>query len=286
MHRDREQKTRGKLVQSTHGNRTSNYKSSLTFHGGNHSCKPLYIPQASSRSHCGGCPIVVNFVRLVTFRLPIKYVVNLRHTDLKSAILGRFFHRMFSCGAQDLNISFHSPKETPQPGGGLRVQVDAAWMFTYSSGYTVTLSGPLVVIIQPGAPAPELNGISPPPMRFTTIQFVAVKVDKKIYCEAIEGKRLNGDPGLGYENIKKGHHPADTDGSSPPMGLTAKQATRNPNAPFGAQPWVEIKNAKLPPDPVNEYGIPQSLLVCLDVSPHRFISSIYAYPVLPMGIAL
>jgi hypothetical protein len=210
--------------------------------------------------------------------------VNLRPTDLKSAILGRFFHRTFSCGVQDLNISFHSPKETPVAGGGVCVHVEAAWMFTYSSGYTVTLSGPLEVIIQPGAPVPELNGMLP--MRFTTIQFVAVKVDKKICCEAIQGKRSNGDPGLGYENIKKGHHPADTDGSSPLMGLTAKQVTRNSNAPFGAEPWVEIENARLPPDPVNEYGIPQSLLVCLDVSPYRVISSTYAYPVLPMGIAL
>ena len=264
----------------------SDCKSSLTFHGGNHLCKTLSILQASLRSHCGGCPIVVNFVRLFTFRLPIKYVVNFPPTDLKSAVLGRFFHRTFSCGVQDLNISFHSPKENPLAGGGVRVQVEAAWMFTYSSGYTVTLSGPLEVIIQSGAPAPDLNGISAPPTRFTTIQFVAVKVDKKIYCEAIEGKRSNGDPGLGYENIKKGHHPAETDGSSPSMGLTAKQATRNPNTPFGAESWVEIERAKLPPDPVNEYGIPQSLLVCLDVSPHRVISSTCAYPVLPIGIAL
>ena len=173
---------------------------------------------------------------------------------------------MFSCGIQDLNISFHNPKETPD-GASIRVKVDAAWMFTYSSGYTVTLSGPLEVVIHPMFPAPESNGASSPHMRFSVIRFAVINVDKKIDCKAIEGQRSAGEPGLGYENFKKGRpiRLTDIDGGSPSMGVTA---TRNPNT----QSWIEIERAKLPPDPVNEYGIPHSLHVCLDVSLHYLFS--------------
>lgn len=167
------------------------------------------------------------------------------------------------------------------------MRVEAAWMFSYSSGYAVTLRGPLDVIIHPGTLAPESGGAPPPVVwRFTMIQFVATEVDKKISCDAIEGKRSKGEPGLGYENIKKSPsvHLADANGGSPLMAL--KQTTEKPSTMLSAEPWIQIEKAKLPPDPVNEFGIPHLLLVCLDVGSHRILSLLCTYAALHIKIAL
>lgn len=158
------------------------------------------------------------------------------------------------------------------------MRADASWTYTYLSGYSVTLVGPLEVVLQPGAVInPAARADTPPSLmlwRFSSMQFVATEIVKQITVSSIVGKRESEstDSGSGLSMAT-----LDADGNSPSMDVSPTPTLRTSASPMdrnhrGGEGYVKIENAKLPPEPVNEYGIPESLLVCLDVShlPDKF----------------
>lgn len=113
----------------------------------------------------------------------------------------------------------------------------ATWTFKYNNGYIVILRGPLtahVYALQTRDPA------QPWKWKFFSLLFDSNTHEKYVSIEAIEGIRL----GPSSPQLADGHDEDDRRFD---------------------EPRISIRDAKLPPEPVNAFGIPQATMRCLEV---------------------
>lgn len=133
-----------------------------------------------------------------------------------------------------MRMAFEGLSETPVPEDGQRVvvQCQLAWSFHYDSGYTITLHGPLSAEIQGDVQASPGHSTD---WQIKSFNFFSKRRERQINLDAIKGHRQEA------------------------SGGTARDGDNHP-------PGLIIGNAYLPPDPVNDFGVPEWLLRCLEAS--------------------
>lgn len=171
-------------------------------------------------------------------------------------MLPRFFHSSFCSGVQSIHLVLGGVKETsPAMGEGLVDCAEASWVYTFKSGYIISLKGPLRahVVVVPNPP--NGSALRTHSLKFHYIEFSSNHYEKFLDVNVIIGRRTLGPP---------------VALAAPEQGKSAQgQGQDLQPSPSTGRPedhYIGIENAKLPPEPVNAFGIPQATMRCLEVT--------------------
>lgn len=200
-----------------------------------------------------------------------------RDTESKSFVVReqtfpRFFTSCFSSGLLRVALNLGSVRETSQNGNeGVVRSEETSWVFTFTTGYVITLRGPLDVVL---VAYPTGDAEKPHSLRFRRIRFSTSQVDKHLDIRQIQGDRIRGpifSPLLQhYTYLENGHQNGGGSStvsvsSSPPDDARDDNQESSLSKPAGER-WIELRNCRIPPDPVNEYGFTDVTERALEVS--------------------
>lgn len=156
-------------------------------------------------------------------------------------------------GVTAINFSLSGAIETRFSDGSLVTKVEvprAAWTFTYSNGYTVTLRGPLTAqmrIIPGSFDWTRRQQLAQPgyALQFEHFQFDGEIIDKSLSLNVLSLPRASDTPSSGTGQLENEDERRE-------------------------EPRNYIEHVFLPVEPVNAFGIPQATMRCLEVSacPH------------------
>ncbi|KAF9518431.1 hypothetical protein BS47DRAFT_1289760, partial [Hydnum rufescens UP504] len=176
----------------------------------------------------------------------------------------RFFFTSYNSGVKSITLTLDGVTEHVIAAGEGKVDCqEASWMFTFDTGYVITLRGPLHAIIHV---VPAINPLpSPAPahsLKFQRMVFSSNKLEKHIDLDAVIGDRK---PGLPMN--RRPHLPNGINGSTAmPSPTLSAGVPYPPGDPRAETRWIVIDNAQLPADPVNAFGIPEATMRSLEVS--------------------
>ena len=179
----------------------------------------------------------------------------------------RFFASCFNSGLLRVALNLGSVRETSQNGvEGVVRSEETSWVFTFTTGYVITLRGPLEVIL---VAHPTGNPEEPFTLRFRLIKFSTTQVDKHLDIKRIHGPRTPGpifSPLLHHNTyLENGNH---NDGGSSTVSVSSSPPddTHDDNQEkLPGDRWIEVRNCRIPPDPVNAYGFTDVTERALDV---------------------
>jgi len=153
--------------------------------------------------------------------------------------------------------------QTGLPGHTIVECVSAVWTWKYLNGYTVCLKGPLTVHVTLVTSGPPNSGQPQYTLKFDDFQFDAGQHEKYISMDAIIGTRISDPkPAVNY------NAPWQFSGIKQESTIFTEQrfleATEEEKR--WDQPSLHIERASLPGEPVNDFGIPQATMRCLELA--------------------
>ena len=200
--------------------------------------------------------------------------------DVSMPVFARFFLLSIESGVTSMSLNVDGAKERPLPQAPHYVSIDcsnASWTFNYTTGYIVTLKGPLsaVVTMQPpmaGQPQTPVSPLSVLP-KIEHLSFDAQKVTKAINVNSIIGQRAK-DPVRRRIKTESSSRPGSSAGlGGGNRGFNALGSSSSESTPKSEENeerttgelMLEIADASIPIEPVNAFGIPQASMRCLEV---------------------
>ncbi|KAI6035644.1 LIM-domain binding protein-domain-containing protein [Pisolithus orientalis] len=190
--------------------------------------------------------------------------VEAKPLEIGYSILPRFFLVTTQSGVKSMSLSLDGARErlVTQTHGVVEC-VSAIWTYKYDNGYTVTLRGPLTVHILllpvPGSATQSFQCS----LKIEHFQFDANLHEKFISLDAITGTRAIESP----KTPRVRNNPTPGPNGAPLPGSHRTEEDRQ-----WEEPRVLIRDASLPGEPVNAFGIPQVTMRCLEVS-HQHASN-------------
>ncbi|KAF8334955.1 LIM-domain binding protein, partial [Cantharellus anzutake] len=179
----------------------------------------------------------------------------------------RFFMSYFNSGLLRVALNLGGVRETSQSAYEGKVNSEeTSWVFTFTTGYVVTLRGPLFVDLV-ARPTDDSEKYS---LRFRRIKFNTSQVDKHLDIKQILGARRDGDP----FSPRFQHHSYLTNGSleggssNVSVSSTPGEEVRDDDPSQTKLPgdkWILLEKCWIPPDPVNSYGFTKVTERTLDV---------------------
>jgi LIM-domain binding protein len=156
-----------------------------------------------------------------------------------------------------MTLSLDGPREHTIDSSKCVIEcVNAVWTYKYTNGYTIVLRGPLICHIVVGPPSTPGGGQpvhpaaqrQPYSLKILSLSFDANFHDKYLALDAIAGDRIQESPRA----------------RNPPVGSSAN-ALQVEEENLWVKPKVKLDGAWIPEDPVNAFGIPQTVMRCLEV---------------------
>ncbi|EJD54103.1 hypothetical protein AURDEDRAFT_53428 [Auricularia subglabra TFB-10046 SS5] len=169
--------------------------------------------------------------------------------ELGLATLPRFFLVTSQSGVKSMTLTAEGAVERlgRAPNGAPNMTLDcphATWTCRYTTGYTVTLRGPISASM-----SMQADGV----LRFDSVTFEAKHHEKHIIVDAIgRGTPKGATPATLHSSPSNSNTTKTDDSLDTKTGLTPDDRTA-------------VSDPNLPPDPVNGFGVPQATMRCLEV---------------------
>ncbi|KAA1465954.1 hypothetical protein DENSPDRAFT_3203 [Dentipellis sp. KUC8613] len=183
--------------------------------------------------------------------------------DVTTPILPRFFLVTSQSGVRTMSLTLDGAQERLFAHNHAVVEcVSAIWTYRYSSGYIVTLRGPLRVEVV-AIPTPLMSGASSQSasnpnytLKIQNFDFDSRKYERHVSLDAVSGQRISDPPKT----------PRVTNASTPTLNGTPGGKRVVDEDKFDEQPRMVYDRASLPAEPVNSFGIPQATMRCLELA--------------------
>lgn len=206
-------------------------------------------------------------------------------------ILPRFFLVTAQSGVKGMLLQLDGVKERAYSNQYCQIEAPAAaWQYKYSSGYVVTLRGPLTAQVNIVPFTPEQQQLAPPgspnyTLKIHWMHFEANTHERLLSVDGIVGTRREEGAGPQTPRLatrippllqpnQQQHQPAQP---HQPNGIVKVEEQEQQEQLRRSEKRVEesrvyISQCTIPAEPVNAFGIPQATMRCLEVSLVFFLS--------------